>query len=56
MIVMKWSDRSKFRQKYITPLLRIDILQMSNPEKRNDPNQRYFLSEKGKTLLKYLKK
>jgi len=56
MVVMKWSDRSKFRQKYITPLLRIDILQMSNPEKRNDPNQRYFLSEKGKTLLKYLKK
>jgi ATP-dependent DNA helicase RecG len=52
---MLWSDRTKFRMKYITPLLEIEILKMTNPTSPNAPNQQYFLSKKGTGLLNYLK-
>lgn len=35
------SNQSKNRQKYITPLIEIGILERTIPEKPNDPNQKY---------------
>ena len=48
----KWSNRTKFRNKFITPLLEQSLLQMTIPDKPNSPNQKYVITEKGKKLLK----
>lgn len=44
---MHLSDRTKFRRKYIYPLLDAGILQMTIPDKPNSQNQRYRLTDKG---------
>lgn len=51
MEVMKWKDRTKFRAKYITPLLEAGILKMTIPDKPKSPNQQYYLSEKGRMFV-----
>ncbi len=47
----EWSNRTKFKNKYINPLLDLDILEMTLPDKPNSPNQKYRITEKGKKLL-----
>jgi len=47
MEVFDWSDRTKFKKKYINPLLETGLLEMSHPDVPNSPMQRYFLSKKG---------
>lgn len=56
MTSLSWKDRSKFRAKYISPLLELDIIQMTIPDKPNSSNQQYLLTLKGKKLLDYLSK
>jgi predicted HTH transcriptional regulator len=51
MSELGWKDRTKFRNKYINPLLDTGILCMTDPEDVNNPKQQYYISEKGKILL-----
>ena len=51
MTVMVLKNRSKFREKYVTPLLEEDILAMTIPDKPTSSRQHYCLTEKGKLLL-----
>lgn len=45
------SDRTKFRKKYIYPLLDAGILQMTIPDKPNSSTQRYFLTQYGLDII-----
>jgi ATP-dependent DNA helicase RecG len=51
MTVMGLKNRSKFREKYVTPLLKGDILAMTIPEKPTSSRQHYCLTENGRRLL-----
>ncbi len=51
MTVMVLKNRSKFRKKYLTPLLEEDILAMTIPDKPTSSRQQYTLTEKGRRLL-----
>ena len=48
---MDLTDRTKFRRKYIHPLLEASILELTTPEKPNSQNQRYRLTAKGLGIL-----
>ena len=50
MKLFNWSNRTKFRNKYITPLIKIGILEMTIPEKPNSRLQKYCLTILGKQL------
>ncbi len=52
---MDYTDRTKFRRKYIYPLLKADILQQTHPDKPNSRNQKYQLTHKGIALKDALK-
>ncbi|TLU59010.1 MAG: hypothetical protein FDX18_00370 [Chlorobium sp.] len=52
MVKMGLKDRSKFRKKYLQPFLEEDLLAMTIPQKPTTPNQQYYLTEKGKRLLR----
>ena len=43
---MGLADRTKFRRKYIYPLLEASILELTIPEKPNSQNQKYRLTAK----------
>ena len=45
------SDRTKFRKKYIYPLLGSGILQMTIPDKPNSREQRYSLTQYGLDII-----
>ena len=47
---MNLTDRTKFRRKYIHPLLEAGILELTIPEKPNSQNQKYRLTAKGLAL------
>jgi len=51
---LKWKDRTKFRNKFIHPLLETELIKMTIPDKPQSPNQQYVIAEKGKELLKEL--
>jgi ATP-dependent DNA helicase RecG len=55
MSEMGWKDRTKFRKKYITPLIEEGIISMTDPENTTDPRQQYYLTEKGKLLLQQIR-
>ena len=46
-----WSNSSKFKAKYVTPLIEAQLVCMTHPDKPTNPNQRYLLTENGKLLL-----
>ena len=48
---MGLTDRTKFRRKYIRPLLEVGIIEQTMPEKPNSRNQKYQLTNKGFNLL-----
>lgn len=48
---MGLTDRTKFRRKYIRPLLEAGILEQTIPEKPNSQNQKYRLTAKGVGIL-----
>jgi len=56
MKIFNWKDRTKFKRKFITPMLEQDLLSMTIPDKPNSPYQKYIITEKGKKLLDELKK
>lgn len=51
MTKMGWNDRTKFKRKYINPLIAEGWLDMTVPDKPNSRLQKYYTTEKGKTLL-----
>lgn len=51
MDVLDWKDRTKFRNKFINPLLENNLLIMTNPESPKSPKQMYYTTEIGKSLL-----
>ena len=46
-----WSNTSKFKAKYVTPLIEAQLVCMTHPNKPTSPNQRYLLTENGELLL-----
>lgn len=52
---MSLTDRTKFRRKYIRPLLDAGILEQTIPERPNSQNQKYRLTAKGMALKEELK-
>ena len=55
MSFMDVTDRTKFRRKYIHPLLKAGILEQTIPDKPNSRNQKYQLTIKGIELINTLK-
>ncbi len=49
-------NRTKFRRRYITPLINENLITMTIPDKPNSPAQKYLLTENGKLLLEELSK
>ena len=45
------SNRTKFRDQVLNPLLKAGLLTMTVPDKPRSSQQKYRLTEKGKTLL-----
>ncbi len=55
MEMLSWSNRTKFRNKYIKPFLETELISMTIPEKPNSSKQQYYLTAKGKAALDILK-
>lgn len=55
MSMMEWKDRTKFRKKFISPLIEEGVLMMTKPEYPTSPNQRYYLTEKGILFLQKIR-
>lgn len=47
----QWSNTTKFRAKYVSPLIDAQFVGMVLPNKPTSPKQRYFLTDDGKALL-----
>ena len=47
----QWSNTTKFRAKYVSPLIEAQFVGMTLPNKPTSPKQRYFLTDNGKALL-----
>jgi hypothetical protein len=52
MELFKWQNRTKFRTKYIKPLINVGWLTMTIPDKPRSSKQRYITTEAGKEALK----
>jgi len=48
---MGWKNRTKFREKYINPLLKSELLVMTIPEKPTSSKQKYKLCNMVKELV-----
>lgn len=46
-----YKDKDRFRDDYIKPLRDNGLLQYTIPEKPNDPNQAYLITQRGKDFL-----
>jgi len=46
-----WSNTTKFKVKFVSPLIEANFVDMTFPNKPTSPNQRYFLTDSGKALL-----
>ena len=49
-----WNNRTKFRVKYLSPLIDFELLTITIPEKPKSPYQKYKTTEKGDRLLEIL--
>lgn len=47
MVAMNWKNRTKFRQKFITPLLEKGLLRLTIPDKPQSSKQQYQTTEVG---------
>lgn len=54
MDALEWKHRTKYRNKFIHPMLEAELIEMTIPDKPQSPNQQYVITEKGKELLKEL--
>ena len=51
MDFLEYSNRKTFRENYLNPLESLKLLTKTNPDKPNDPDQKYLLTETGKSFL-----
>ena len=56
MAVAKRSNRTKFRDQVINPLVEEGWLEMTDPDSPRSPQQKYRLTEQGKALLEEMGK
>ncbi len=56
MLVLAWKDRTKFRNRFITPLITNGLVEMTVPGKPNSRLQRYKITQAGLLLLSELKR
>lgn len=49
---MKLKDRVYFRADILQPAIKLELIEMTIPDKPNSPNQKYRITDKGKELLK----
>jgi ATP-dependent DNA helicase RecG len=49
--VMNWTDRTKFRRRFLTPLVEQRLIEMTVPDKPNSRLQKYVITKKGKEFL-----
>ncbi len=54
--LLGWRDRTKFRKKFVYPLLEKGILEMTIPDKPNSPHQQYITTKSGLKLLHNVRK
>jgi len=55
MDLMVLKNRTKFRNKYINPLIELGIVERTIPNKPTSSKQEYFLTAKGIAMLKSIK-
>lgn len=48
---LNWSDRTKFRRKFLRPLLERNMIEMTIPEKPNSSKQSYVITLTGKKFI-----
>ncbi len=51
MKIMKRTDRTKFRNQALNPLLKVDSIEMTFPDKPRSSKQKYRLTEVDKKFL-----
>lgn len=51
MQAAKQTNRTRFKKKYLDPLMKMGILAMTQPNSPKSPTQKYYLTEMGKALL-----
>ena len=51
----EWKDRTKFKKKFLNPLIEMKLITMTIPGKPKSSKQKYITTEKGKELLEELK-
>lgn len=51
MIAIGWKNRTKFRNCFIMPLLELELLVMTNPDKPNSRLQKYLATKRGLEVL-----
>jgi ATP-dependent DNA helicase RecG len=51
MKYLQYKKRQSFREIYLIPLQQVGFITMTIPDKPNDPNQKYVITEKGKLFL-----
>ena len=49
----RWSNTTKFKAKYVSPLIEAQFVDMTLPNKPTSPNQKYYLTDLGKALFTY---
>jgi predicted transcriptional regulator len=51
MEIAKRTDRTKFRNQVLNPLLNAGLLEMTTPDKPRSSKQKYRLTEKGRAVV-----
>lgn len=54
MKILRWKNRTKFRQKYINPLLGENLITMTIPERPQSRMQKYLITKLGLKVLSEL--
>ena len=52
MAIAKRSDRTKFRNQVLNPLLEENFIEMTIPDKPTSSKQKYRLTDKGRSFLR----